>query len=58
MPDSSALWLASDSTHSRAMYEAALQYQAWVKPQELDGRRTYRMTAAMLYAGTTARNKN
>jgi hypothetical protein len=58
MPDSSALWLPSDSTHSRTMYEAALQYEAWVKPQELDGTRAYRMTAAMLYPGTKAPNKN
>lgn len=56
MPDSSALWLALDSTHPRTMYEAASQYEVWVKPQELDGTSTYRMTAGMLYPGTRAQD--
>ena len=49
MPDSSALWLASDGIHPRSMYEAALGYQVWVEPRELAGTNCYRMTSAMLY---------
>lgn len=49
MPDSSALWLASNGVHPRTMYEAALKYEAWVEPQELTGTSGYRMTSSMLY---------
>lgn len=49
MPDSSALWLASDGVHPRTMYETALKYEAWVEPQELTGTIVYRMTSYMLY---------
>jgi hypothetical protein len=37
MPDSSMLWLAADGVNLRTMYEAALDYQAWVEPQNLGG---------------------
>ncbi|MFF1253917.1 hypothetical protein ACFVYC_15650 [Pseudarthrobacter sp. NPDC058329] len=50
MPDSSALWLASNGNNPRTMYEASLGYQAWVQPQELAGTSCYRMTTGMLYA--------
>ena len=49
MPDSSALWLASDGDNPRTMYEASRGYQAWVEPQELTGTSSYRMTTSMLY---------
>ncbi|WP_353710705.1 hypothetical protein [Arthrobacter sp. K5] len=49
--DSSVLWIAAEGVQPRTMYEAALGYQAWVKPQELDGTSCfrYRMTTAHLY---------
>jgi hypothetical protein len=37
MPDSSILWLAADGADDRQMFEAALGYQAWTYPRELDG---------------------
>lgn len=49
MPESSALWLASEGVHPRTMYEAALLYEAWVEPQELTGTSCYRMTSSSLY---------
>ena len=51
MPDSSALWLTADGTHTRTLIEAALGYQAWAEPQELSDTSTYRMTSSMLYPG-------
>lgn len=54
--DSAVLWIAAEGVHPRAMYEAALGYQAWVKPQELTGDSSfrYRMTAAILYPRKSA----
>jgi hypothetical protein len=48
MPDSSALWLAADSTHGRAIFAAAEGYQVWIRPQELTGKLCYKMAAAQL----------
>lgn len=48
MPDSSALWLAADEFHSRAIFEAAEGHVAWVEPQELTGEQCYRMTESAL----------
>lgn len=48
MPDSSALWLAADGIHTRAIFEAAEGYAAWVQPQELRDKQCYRMTASAL----------
>jgi hypothetical protein len=50
MPDSSALWLASDGVDPRTMYEGAEKYEAWVEPRELTGTGCYRMTTSLLYA--------
>lgn len=50
MPDSSALWLAADEHHDRALFEAAEGHVVWVEPRELDGKLTYRMTATALPA--------
>jgi hypothetical protein len=49
MPDSSALWLASDGVQPRTMYEAGQHYEAWVEPQEMTGTNSYRMTSSRLY---------
>jgi hypothetical protein len=49
MPDSSTLWIAADGVQSRRMYEAALNYQVWVEPQQLTGNICYRMTSSQLY---------
>jgi hypothetical protein len=49
MPDSSALWLASDGVQPRTMYEAALNYEAWVEPRQLTGTSCYRMTSSLLH---------
>lgn len=49
MPDSTALWVAADGVQPRRMYESALNYKAWVEPQQLTGRACYRMTFARLY---------
>ncbi|WP_458112089.1 hypothetical protein M1D88_17815 [Arthrobacter sp. R1-13] len=48
MPDSSALWLAADPTHGRVLIEASEGYTVWVEPRELEGKNSYRMTAAAL----------
>ncbi|MCO4273817.1 hypothetical protein NG701_05125 [Pseudarthrobacter sp. HLT3-5] len=37
MPDSSILWLAADGADERQMFDAALGYEAWTYPRELDG---------------------
>lgn len=37
MPDSSALWIAADSTNSRQMFEASQAHEVWVTPQQLGG---------------------
>lgn len=50
MPDSSALWLAADDQHGRAMYENARGHEVWVEQRELDGKRTFRMTASALHS--------
>lgn len=52
--DSSVLWIAAEGVQPRTMYQAALGYQAWVKPQELTATSCfrYRMTAANLYPRT------
>jgi hypothetical protein len=55
MPDSSALWLAADSTHGRAIFAAAEGYQVWIRPQELTGKLCYKMAAAQLH---TANNRS
>ena len=49
--DSSVLWVAAEGVQPRTMYEAALVYQVWVKPQELAGTSCFRfrMTTAHLY---------
>jgi hypothetical protein len=49
MPDSSALWLAADQEHSRAIFEVAEGHEVWVEPRELEGKLTYRMTASALH---------
>lgn len=49
MPDSSALWLAADEEHGRAIYEAAEGHVVWVDPCELEGKLTYRMTTSALH---------
>ena len=49
MPDSSALWLASDGVQPRTMYEAALKYEAWIEPRQLTGTNCYRMASSLLY---------
>lgn len=36
------------SSSERVMYEAALLYEAWVEPMELEGTSTYRMTFNLL----------
>ncbi|WP_302846938.1 hypothetical protein [Arthrobacter sp. cf158] len=36
MPDSSALWLAADTTHQRMMYTAAENYEVWIRPRQLN----------------------
>lgn len=48
MPDSSALWLAADSNHGRAIFAAAEGYQVWIRPHELNGKLCYKMAAAHL----------
>jgi hypothetical protein len=50
MPDSSALWLASDQSHSRILIDAAEGFEVWVESQELKGLYRYRMTAAGLHS--------
>jgi hypothetical protein len=48
MPDSSALWLASDSSNGRELFAAAEGYQVWIRPQKLDGKLCYKMAAGHL----------
>ena len=49
--DSSVLWIAAEGIEPRAMYEAALGYEAWVKRQMLNAGTCfqYRMTTENLY---------
>lgn len=49
--DSSVLWIAAEGIEHRTMYEAALGYEAWVKPQLLVDASCfqYRMTTQNLY---------
>lgn len=49
MPDSSALWLAADDDHGRAIFEVAEGHEVWVEPRELEGKLTYRMAASALH---------
>ncbi|XAS68672.1 hypothetical protein V3C33_05080 [Micrococcaceae bacterium Sec5.7] len=49
MPDASALWLAADGVQPRALYEAALKYEAWVEPRQLAETSCYRMSSSLLY---------
>ncbi|KUM36356.1 hypothetical protein [Arthrobacter sp. EpRS71] len=49
MPNSSALWLAADKEHGRAIFESAEGHEVWVEPQEMEGTFTYRMTTSALY---------
>ena len=49
MPDSSALWLAPEGVQPRGLYEAALEYEAWIEPRQLTGTSCFRMTSSMLY---------
>lgn len=46
MADSTALWIAGDSTQSRAMYEAASGIEVWATPEEAEDGLCYRMTSA------------
>lgn len=48
MPDSSALWIAGDGSTNRVLIEAAEGYEVWIEPRPLEGKRAYRMTAAIL----------
>ena len=49
--DSSVLWIAAEGIEPRTMYESALGYEAWVKPQLLSASTCfqYRMTTRNLY---------
>lgn len=49
MPDSSAIWLASDARNARQLFEVCEGYEVWVTPRELEGALTYRMTAQHLF---------
>jgi len=49
MPDSSALWIAADSTDPRRIFEACRGYEVWVAPQELSGDLHYRMTTEQIF---------
>lgn len=53
MPDSSALWLASDSSYGRELFAAAEGYQVWIRPQELNGKLCYKMATEHLSTRTT-----
>ena len=48
MTDSSALWLAADSVHGRALFTASEGYEIWIRPQELDGNLCFKMAAGNL----------
>ena len=45
MADSSALWLAADSVHGRALFAASEGYEMWIRPQKLDGKLCFKMAA-------------
>lgn len=49
MPDSSALLLAADHQHGRAIFEVAEGHEVWLEPRELEGKLTYRMIATALH---------
>jgi hypothetical protein len=49
MPNSSALWIAADSTSPRRIYEESQGHQVWVTPQELSGKLHYRMTTKQMF---------
>ena len=49
MPDSSALWIAADSSNPRQMFETCQGHQVWVTPQELSGELSYRMTTKQIF---------
>jgi hypothetical protein len=49
MPDSSALWLAADESHTRILIEAAEGYAVRVEPRALEGKLSYRMTTSALH---------
>jgi hypothetical protein len=49
MPDSTVIWLASDEWAPRALFEAALGFEVWVEPRQLEGKLSYRMAAAALH---------
>lgn len=52
MADSTALWIASDATQPRTMYEAALGIEVWTEPEEdEDGLCYHRTTSAVLGGG-------
>jgi hypothetical protein len=53
MPDGSAIWITSDSSQPRRIYEKSEGFLIYVEPQPLTGASTYRMTAEHLhlYAG-------
>ncbi|WP_142060356.1 hypothetical protein [Pseudarthrobacter sp. B4EP4b] len=54
MTDSSALWIAADGHGPRQMFEAGEGHQVWVKPQELSGALSYRMTTKQIFEKTPA----
>jgi hypothetical protein len=56
MPDSSALWIAADLTHPRQMFEVAQGHQVWIRPRELSGDLTYRMTVKHIFGGIGQRD--
>jgi hypothetical protein len=53
MPDSSALWIAADSTGTRQMFECRQGHEVWVTPQELAGDLNYRMTTRQIFGKAT-----
>ena len=52
MPDGSALWVTSDSSHPRRIYEKSEGFMVYVEPQMLTGKSTYRMIQEHLYKNT------
>ncbi|XAZ30065.1 hypothetical protein AAHB34_11955 [Paenarthrobacter ureafaciens] len=52
-PDSSVLWMAADGVDDRQMFEAALGYQAWTYPRELEGNLRFVMAKNTLPSKTT-----
>ena len=55
MPDSSVIWLAADERAPRTLFEAALGFEVWVEPRQLEGKLSYRMTDAALHDQENAR---